>query len=364
MNIDRHNYEEYFLLYVDNELNVDQVKQVELFVKQNPDLEEELVMLKHSKLTPDHSLVFANKNMLMKDEGRSFINMDNYEEWLVLYVDNELSQEERSVIEKFASAHPRVQQELALFKATRLEPEEIVFANKENLYKKERVAVITMQWWKIAVAAILIVAGSITLYSVFNARVGKGNNALSSATSSKTNDKTSSEQPVSTTAKVTPIVKDEQALKVKKQDQQLAITIPARKIEVKKSTPQGKKDEQKEVQENSGQLASNNLPTDTSQRRQYAMTESIAPNVAETQVRDAVVKSDRSHEKIFNTNIVTNPNLDSPHPIYASNDDRGENKKLRGFFRKATRLIERTTNINPANDDNKVLIGGMAINLK
>ena len=47
--------------------------------------------------------------------------------------------------------------------------------------------------------------------------------------------------------------------------------------------------------------------------------------------------------------------------MYASNT---ENKKLRGFFRKATRLIEHATNINPADDDNRVLIGGMAINLK
>ena len=97
MNINRHNYEEFFLLYIDNELNVDQKKQVELFVQENPDLEEELVMLKQSRLIPDDSIVFDRKHLLMKEEdaphssNHSFINLNNYEQWLIMYVDDELS---------------------------------------------------------------------------------------------------------------------------------------------------------------------------------------------------------------------------------------------------------------------------------
>src|SRR4029079_16297052 len=100
MNIDRHNYEEYFLLYIDNELSVDQKKQVELFVQENPDLEEELVMLKQSRLIPDNSIVFDKKHLLMKEgnvqdtSNHSFINMNNYEQWMIMYVDDELSEEE------------------------------------------------------------------------------------------------------------------------------------------------------------------------------------------------------------------------------------------------------------------------------
>jgi anti-sigma factor RsiW len=44
MNINRYNYEEYFLLYVDNELSAEERNQVESFVAANPDLEEELTM--------------------------------------------------------------------------------------------------------------------------------------------------------------------------------------------------------------------------------------------------------------------------------------------------------------------------------
>ena len=64
MNITRHNYEEYFILYMDNELGSDDRRQVELFVQENPDLKEELDWLLQSRLTPDDSVVFDEKEQL------------------------------------------------------------------------------------------------------------------------------------------------------------------------------------------------------------------------------------------------------------------------------------------------------------
>ena len=120
MNITRHNYEEYFILYLDNELSHEDRRQVELFVQENPDLKAELDILQQSQLTPDTGIVFSNKEELLRSAtADSFINNSNYEEWLLLYADNELSLAQRSEVESFMATHPTAQAELAIFQKTK-----------------------------------------------------------------------------------------------------------------------------------------------------------------------------------------------------------------------------------------------------
>src|SRR6476660_5921212 len=113
-------------------------------------------MLKQSRLIPDVSIVFDRKHLLMKEDtphSTSFINMTNYEQWLIMYVDDELSAEEKLAVERFALTHEHVQQELELYQQTKLQAEEIVFPGKEILYRREKtVRVIGIQWWRVAVA--------------------------------------------------------------------------------------------------------------------------------------------------------------------------------------------------------------------
>src|SRR5687768_5682699 len=124
MLINRHNYEEFFLLYVDNELSVADRQSVEAFVEQNPDLEEELVMMMQSVLRPDTNIVFGNKEMLLKNKSvNGLVNESNYEEYFVLYGDNELSNEEKDLVEQFVYKHPQYQAEFELIQQARLLPD-------------------------------------------------------------------------------------------------------------------------------------------------------------------------------------------------------------------------------------------------
>ena len=249
MNINRHNYEEYFLLYIDNELSVDQKKQVELFVEENPDVEEELVMLKQSRLLPDDSIVFDKKHLLMKEENashssnHSFINLNNYEQWLIMYVDDELSAEEKLAVERFALTHPHVQQELDHISTDQIAAEEIVFPDKEVLYRREKtVRVISMQWWRVAVAAVLIISAGITVYSVL---INKDNHTGTNNEITKTTIKNKQVPPVNSVAP-----DKQESNVVDKQKEHLTVTIPAMK------GPSKEKKEQKQQEErNNQQLA-------------------------------------------------------------------------------------------------------------
>ena len=92
-NINRYNYETFFLLYVDNELSAVEKNSVDEFVQSNPDLGEELAMLFQTVLQKDDILL--NKKMsLYKKEPLS----SDVKEKLLLCLDNELNEVEKNEI--------------------------------------------------------------------------------------------------------------------------------------------------------------------------------------------------------------------------------------------------------------------------
>src|SRR4051794_15360995 len=112
--INRHNYEEFFLMYVDDELSAQQRADVELFVQQNPDLKKEFDMLLQTKLPADEEIVFAHKTNLLNIKDS--IGIDNYQEYFLLYIDNELNENGRKAVEKFVLQQPQLQDEFTLLK--------------------------------------------------------------------------------------------------------------------------------------------------------------------------------------------------------------------------------------------------------
>src|SRR6187551_1601596 len=105
MNINRHNYESYFLLYIDNELPVAERKAVDEFVQANPDLREELVMLQQSILQPG-DIVFKEKERLIQYESGDI----NMQEKLLLHLDNELLSLEKIELEALIDTDKKIEQ--------------------------------------------------------------------------------------------------------------------------------------------------------------------------------------------------------------------------------------------------------------
>ena len=93
MTINRNNYESYFLLYVDNELSAPDRIALDEFVRQNPDLQKELLMLMQTVM-PGDRVSFDNKSSLIKE-----IEVVAIPEKLLLYADGELPYSELKEIE-------------------------------------------------------------------------------------------------------------------------------------------------------------------------------------------------------------------------------------------------------------------------
>ena len=63
------------------------------------------------------------------------INIQNIDTYLMSYIDNELSLADRKELELFIEAHPAYAKELALLKQTVLEADEIIYEDKQLLYR-------------------------------------------------------------------------------------------------------------------------------------------------------------------------------------------------------------------------------------
>lgn len=173
MVITRDNYEAYFVMYVDDELNVSERKAVEAFIEQNPDLEEEMVMLQQSVLRPNDQIVFEPKELLYKGAAvQSPINEQNCEEYFVLYGDDELTNAEKEKVEQFVYHHPQYQAEFELIQQVKLLPDNsLSFPGKAYLYRTEEDdnRVIAFPWWRLTAAAIaILVIGSLAWYIANN----------------------------------------------------------------------------------------------------------------------------------------------------------------------------------------------------
>ena len=66
------------------------------------------------------------------NDNNQTIHLGNYEEFFILYMDNELTDDQMKMVDSFLAAHPDLQSEFDLLLSTRLPMEEFSF-DKESL---------------------------------------------------------------------------------------------------------------------------------------------------------------------------------------------------------------------------------------
>lgn len=163
--ITRENYEEFFLLYIDNELSVAERQEVERFVSHHPDLREEWEALLQCRLSSEQHIGYPDKQALRRTEAGEHSGSPaehRYTDYFLSYIDGELDSKDRAKVEALLR-EPRHLQELGALQRTISRPDPaIVFPDKARLYRKEKdIRVIPLPWIRLGVAA--AIAGAVAL---------------------------------------------------------------------------------------------------------------------------------------------------------------------------------------------------------
>ena len=397
MNLNRHNYESFFLLYVDKELSAAERKAVDVFVQENPDLQMELALLQETVVTAD-DIVLDKKDWLYLEEDITAL-----QENLLLYADDELNRTDIKSVESLLTTDKAAQAEWNILQQIKLQPDmAVVFINKQSLYRKEQGKVAAFKWWRVAAAAIFLGVALWTAVSVFKNYNTAKSGTEELANSKKTNpgqiktDTDSGKKAVANQPDEKPVAENTSSTTAKKNND----VQPTENIKpvVEKSNNQNtiSPKENTTVQNNNNKKPDNNLSPsvraragkpalqniNNSSSNEVTVQNVLPSNNSSSRVsgnNDAVTKITPGENKIVVENISnskTDPNNitalqavntnngadgETNNRYLDVNDDKQKRTALGGFLRQAKRVLERNTNVKTGEG---IKIAGFEIALK
>jgi hypothetical protein len=339
--ITRDNYEEFFLLYIDNELSVADREAVERFIAHHPDLQKDWKALLHCRLLPDEELVFPDRE--------------------ALYGIGALEGEDNN-------------NDLPVFSPDL----SIVFPDKASLYKKEEdKRIIWLPWLRVGVAAAM--AGIVALLVLLS---GRHTSVPSAAQPVVKNNKIDpAVTPAATDALHSIEARDAVGTKPGIQPKPDNPVLSGQKEKKKKLLPRQDVQEEKESvsQQDLAQQAAPHDPVhDPTPVKPTDITATRAADITATK---AIVTTTNVHssdavavlqtvipreESSFATQALQheNENHDPENNILVADESPAPGKgKLRGLFRRVTRTFGKTAD-RDSDGQREVLVGAFQIALK
>jgi hypothetical protein len=151
MNINRHNYEAFFLDHVEGRLSSDQEIELMEFLSLNPDLAAELTEYESIRLDKEN-ITFNDKEGIKKKTGAL-----TPVEQLIALMEGDLTPQETSELKKKIQSDKYLQTQSELLLKTKLIPDaSIRFPNKNKL---KRTGKVVYMWRYVAAAAAIIIIG-------------------------------------------------------------------------------------------------------------------------------------------------------------------------------------------------------------
>jgi hypothetical protein len=363
--INRDNYEEYFLLYTDNELSDAERIAVEEFIKENPDLRGESIMLQQLKLKPEQNIFFGDKNILLRKSGENAtINHNNYEEYFLLYADNELNADKKKIVEEFVSNNAALRQEFELLLITQVGPDNtIIFPDKEILYRKSERRIVFLPWMRIAAAAAVLLLVGLFVFNkieknpvqpIANANDNKMPDTNNIAENKKENKKIEPTVTSPLTGSLNITSATSKKLAVNNQVKKMS-GRKNKNIDTKQIQQQSKQDVALQTVDPSEQIiAAAKIDKPIQKVNEAKKSEITAPSITSNTASLVAFTSTNNIEDVNNNTGDYKEDLDNTST---------KKNKFRGFFRKVSRAFNKTAHVDNENND-AILIGSFRIALK
>ncbi|HQZ51782.1 MAG TPA: hypothetical protein PLF17_14715, partial [Chitinophagaceae bacterium] len=110
-------------------------------------------------------------------------------------------------------------------------------------------------------------------------------------------------------------------------------------------------------------VTNNNLPQPISNPN-FSKNDAANNAIANVNIPKEIKKVEALTNPVVTTKSTQPSNYSNASFIEEESQQNEKKNKLRGFFRKITRTLEKRTNIDATDDDGKLLIAGLAIKLK
>ncbi|TCJ18762.1 hypothetical protein EPD60_03105 [Flaviaesturariibacter flavus] len=363
IHITRANYEEYFLLYTDGELSPAAMDAVDAFTLLHPDLREELELLLETRLD-GAPVTFGDTSALMAESMRRAAS----EEDLLHYIDGELDAPAARALEARLEEDAALRAEAALLMAVKLDPADTIeFPDKQSLYRREKERR-PLIWWRVAAAVLLFGTGA-ALWLKGRSTIGPESGKGVVAVTGNRNAGHPQTVPAESVTAATGSTTNNKEVKTNSSDRintgkndarsgQLAVAEPKKKVTAAQPagavTPAVQRlvpDVRDRVPANDGLIASNDLPRN---ERIDALETRIRPsqNIGDLPVTNEV------------TLAYTSSKATPPEATTAVLQTEKPQASVRGLLRKAARFVEKRTGIRATNEDDQLVVGAVAINLK
>ncbi|HNS29421.1 MAG TPA: hypothetical protein PKL52_02715 [Tenuifilaceae bacterium] len=168
MDINRDNYEIFFVDYMDGKLSSGDVNRLMAFLTQNPDLAEELEGLMKYVLDPV-DIQYSGKEGLKKSISQG-MGIDDFDYLCIANGEGELTPGEQSLLNEFLTENPQRMLDYSLFQKAKLEPDLRLVCNSKPSLKRNSILKAkqsTVNSFVSIAAGIALVFGLYSVFSIF-----------------------------------------------------------------------------------------------------------------------------------------------------------------------------------------------------